>query len=256
MAAFRLALELKVDGIELDVHMSRDGSIVVIHDSTVDRTTNGKGRIGAMTLEELRSLDAGSWFNAEYAGERIPTLDEVMALVQGRARLFIEMKDPDLYPDSLESELLSLVRRHRMQDRVFFLSFNRQALKRMRDLDAEVPIALLISNLRRDPLKAARLLQASGLAVQHRRLTKALAQKALDSDLALIAWTVDDPKDMARVLKAGATAIITNYPDRFARSWESCSTNPNILSKPERTFHREGAKYAEKKRHGFHGFHG
>lgn len=218
IAAFRLALEMKVDGIELDVHMSRDGSIVVIHDSTVDRTTNGKGRIGAMTLAELRSLDAGSWFNAEYAGERIPTLDEVLALVQGRAQLLIEMKDPDFYPDSLESELLSLVRRHRMQDHVCFLSFNRRALREMRELDDTIPTALLTSNTRGDPVKAARSLHASGLAVQHRRLTLALAEKALSADLSLIAWTVDDPKDMARMIKAGVSAIITNYPDRFAIS--------------------------------------
>lgn len=218
MAAFRLALEMKVDGIELDVHMSRDGSIVAIHDSTVDRTTNGKGRIGAMSLAELRSLDAGSWFNADYAGERIPTLDEVVALVQNRAQLFIEIKDPDLYPDSLESELLFLVRRHRIEDRVCFLSFNQRALRKMRELDDTIRTALLISNVRGDPVRSARSLQASGLAVQHRRLTLALAEKALGSDLNLIAWTVDDPGDMARMIKAGATAIITNYPDRFAAS--------------------------------------
>ena len=226
MAAFRLALEMKVDGIELDVHMSRDGSIVVIHDSTVDRTSNGKGRIGAMTLAELRSLDAGSWFNTafprkarpEYASQRIPALSEVFELVQDRARLFIEMKDPDLYPDNLESELLSLVRRHEMRDRVIFLSFNQDALRKIRELDPTIPIALLIGSLRGDPVKAARSLHASGLAVQHKLLKPAFAGTALSSDLSLIAWTVNSPKDLDRMIKAEVSAIITNYPDRFAAS--------------------------------------
>jgi glycerophosphoryl diester phosphodiesterase len=226
MAAFQLALEMKVDGIELDVHMSRDGSIVVIHDSTVNRTTNGRGRISARTLPELRSLDAGSWFNIafpekarrEYAGQQIPTLDNVLELVQDRARLFIEMKDPHRYPDSLESKLLYMVRRHRMQDRVIFLSFDQRALRKMRDLDPTIPVALLISTFRGDPVEAARSLHGCGLAVQHRRLRPTLAEKALASNLSLIAWTVDNPKDMDRMIKAGASAIITNYPDRFATS--------------------------------------
>lgn len=224
MAAFRLALEMKVDGIELDVHMARDGSIVVIHDLTVDRTSNGRGRVGAMTLPELQSLDAGSWFNAafpkkarpEYAGQQIPTLHEVIELVRNRARLYIEMKDPDLYPDSLESELLSIVRQHEMQDRVVFLSFNQRALRRMRELDPAIPIALLTSRLTGDPVKSALSLHASGLAVLHKRLTPALVEKVLGSGLSLIAWTVDSPKDLGRMIEAQVNSIITNYPDRFA----------------------------------------
>ena len=223
-AAFRLALEMKVDGIELDVHMARDGSIVVIHDSTVDRTSNGRGRVGAKTLPELRSLDAGSWFNRafprkarpEYAGQQIPTLQEVIEIVKNRARLYIEIKDPDLYPDSLEPELLSIVRQYKMRDRVVFLSFNRRALRKMRELDPTIPIALLIARLGVDPVKAARSLRAGGLAVRHKLLTPALAETVLGSGLSLIAWTVDSPKDLDRMIEAQVSAIITNYPDRFA----------------------------------------
>jgi len=224
MAAFRLALEMKVYGIELDVHMARDGSIVVIHDSTVDRTSNGRGKVGAMTLPELQSLDAGSWFNVafpqkarpEYAGQQIPTLHEVMRLMRDRAWLYIEMKDPDLYPDSLESELLSIVRQHGMQERVIFLSFNRRALRKMRELDPAVATALLVSRPSVDPVKAALSLRANGLAVPHNLITAALAARVLRSGLRLIAWIVDKPKDVRRMVAAQVSSIISNYPDRFA----------------------------------------
>jgi len=223
MAAFRLALEMKVHGIELDVHMSRDGAIVVIHDSRVDRTSNGRGKVGAMTLPELQSLDAGSWFNAafpqrarpEYACQRIPTLNEVMQLVRNQIRLYIEIKDPDLYPDSLESELLSIVRQHGMQEHVIFLSFNRGALRKMRELDSAIPTALLVSRPAIDPVKAALSLHANGLAVLHSLITPALATKTLRAGLSLIAWTVDKPKDLSRMMAAQVNSIITNYPGRF-----------------------------------------
>ncbi len=222
IAAFQLALDTNVDGIELDVHMALDGSIVVIHDSTVDRTTNGKGRVGKMTLEQLKSVDAGSWFNAAfpqkarsgYEGQRIPTLSEVMELVRGRARLYIEMKSPDLYPDSLQPELLRIVRLHEMEHDVVFLSFNRRALRKMRHLDAGIPTALLISRLVGDPVKAAVSLGA-GTAVSYKLLAPTLVRKIRSAGLGLITWTVDNSEDIARMIDAGVDAIITNYPDRM-----------------------------------------
>ena len=93
MAAFELALAVGADGIELDVHMTRDGEIVVIHDDTLDRTTNGKGPVSDQTMAELRELDAGSWFSPEFAGERIPTLKLVLELIKDKDVLLnIEIK--------------------------------------------------------------------------------------------------------------------------------------------------------------------
>src|SRR5438093_1650322 len=119
-ASYRLALEMKADYLELDVQMTKDGEIVAIHDSLVDRTTNGKGAIGKITLAQLKELDAGSWFNRtypekasrEFAGQRVPTLQEVIDLAKNSgAGLYIETKNPELYPPNFEAKLLDILRR-------------------------------------------------------------------------------------------------------------------------------------------------
>lgn len=96
LLAFEQALALQADAVECDVHLTADGEVVVIHNATVERTTNGRGEVAAMSLEELRRLDAGSWKNSRFAGQRIPTLGEVIELVRGRAQLFVELKSPAL----------------------------------------------------------------------------------------------------------------------------------------------------------------
>ena len=218
LAAFRLALDLRADGIELDVHMTADNEIVVIHDSTVDRTTGFPGRVGQMTSSALKALDAGSWFNSafpdkarpEYTGLRIPLLREVLELVRGRARLYIEIKDPDLYPGDFESRLLSIVREHRMENSVAFLSFSRRSLRKIRRADPSTTVALLISRLSGDPIKSARALGAAALAVSFRVLNDGFAAEIREAGLGIIAWTVDDAGDIRRIKSMRVDSVITN----------------------------------------------
>src|SRR5699024_1122413 len=98
IAAFDKAVEMKADYFELDVQRSKDGQLVLIHDTTVDRTTNGTGAVKDLTLKELKSLDAGSWFDEKYAGEKIPTLGETLDRHRGKIKILIELKSPSLYP--------------------------------------------------------------------------------------------------------------------------------------------------------------
>jgi glycerophosphoryl diester phosphodiesterase len=221
IAAFQLALAMDVDGIELDVHRTVDGVIVAAHDSTVDRTTGANGRIGAMEWARLRELDAGSWFNRlhpelakpEFSAQRIPSLEDVIALAGGKAHLYIEIKDPDLYPESFESELLSLVRRHRMEDHVTFLSFSRHSLKKMKALETSIRTGLLISRRAGDPCRAALSLKANGLAVLHKLLAPDFVAKIQGAGLELAAWTVDSAEDLGKMRTAQVDAIITNHPE-------------------------------------------
>jgi glycerophosphoryl diester phosphodiesterase len=222
-AAFLLALEMGVDGIELDIHRTRDGQFVVSHDSSVDRTTEAKGRIGAMQWARLRELDAGSWFNRvhperarpEFCGERIPTLEEVIEFAGRKTRLYIEIKDPDLYSESLETDLLAILRRRRMESRVTLLSFSRRSLLKIRSLDPSIHTGLLLSRRSGDPCRAALSLGANGLAMLHKRVDPAFAGKVRKAGLELSVWTVDEPEEMRRMLELGADAIITNHPERI-----------------------------------------
>jgi glycerophosphoryl diester phosphodiesterase len=130
LAAFRKAVELGADGVELDVHLSKDGAVVVMHDFFVDRTTDGAGRVAQKTPAEVKALDAGIKFAPEFAGERIPTLSEVLDVLEGKLLVNVELKAPDHSRDtSLVAPVLEVVRQHGMDKRVLFSSFNSHVLR-------------------------------------------------------------------------------------------------------------------------------
>lgn len=145
MAAFRHAIGLGMRFVELDVQMSSDGELVVIHDETLERTTDGTGAVCDYTFEELRRLDAGAWFAPEYAGERIPALREVLELcVPQSVGVVIELKSPDLY-EGMEEKVAALVGEMwlRGAENIWCISFDHAAIRRMRDLDAALPLGYL-----------------------------------------------------------------------------------------------------------------
>jgi glycerophosphoryl diester phosphodiesterase len=145
MAAFRHAIEIGIRFVELDVQMSRDSELIVMHDETVDRTTNGTGAIHEMTFEELRRLDAGSWFAPQFAGEKIPTLHEVLNLcTDAKVGVVIELKAPDINM-GLEEKVASLIAemRPRGAENIWCISFYHEAIRRMRQLDPALPLGYL-----------------------------------------------------------------------------------------------------------------
>jgi len=145
LAAFRKAADVGADGVELDVHLSRDGVPVVIHNDSVDATTDGTGLVRDMTLVQLQALDAGAHFDAAFAGERIPTLEEVLAEVGMRLLTNIELKAGQT--SALVPAVVELVRRMGMATRVWFSSFKPYALYRARALAPEIPCGLLYGPL-------------------------------------------------------------------------------------------------------------
>ena len=147
LAAFRAAIAAGADMIELDVHLTRDNEVVVIHDDTLERTTNGKGNVAEKTLAELKSLDAGSWFNPRFAGERIPTLAEVLEIARGRILVNIELKKGKNFPYTMEEladRTLAVVEKAGMTDQVLFSSFDPAAVNRIREKNPRLPIALIV----------------------------------------------------------------------------------------------------------------
>ena len=143
LAAFRLAAEMGAHGIELDVHICKDGEAVVIHNPSLDETSDGHGPVRDFTLAELQALDAGSWYAPEFAGERIPTLAQVLHELGPRLMLNIELKTDAFFSGELEAEVVRLVEDTHMAHRVIVSSFNPAALWRVRRLNRHIPIGLL-----------------------------------------------------------------------------------------------------------------
>ncbi|MBE9472348.1 MAG: glycerophosphodiester phosphodiesterase, partial [Chloroflexi bacterium] len=155
LAAFEKAVELGADGIEFDVHLSADGVLVVIHDFNVDDTTDGSGRVAEMTLAQLKQLDAGSRFDPAFAGERIPTLEEVLETVGSRLLLNIELKCFSLRDNGLERAVIAQVKRHGPAARVLLSSFNPFSLRRAKKIAPHIPVGLLYAPWLPLPLRRA-----------------------------------------------------------------------------------------------------
>lgn len=213
MVSFRRAMEIRADYIELDTRPTADGVAVIMHDSTVDRTTDGSGRVSDLTLEQIKKLDAGSWFAQEYAGERVPALTEVVALTANKVPLSLEIKAP-----GVEKQAVAAIRESRSRDS-FISSFNEDCLRRVREIDPAMPIELIVGI---DPLSAEEIrellqrtrgLGARILAPSYRGITPELVAAAAAAEIDLICWTVNDGDDMKRMLDLGLKAITTNYPE-------------------------------------------
>jgi glycerophosphoryl diester phosphodiesterase len=215
LAAFELAVKQGADAIELDAKLSADGHVVVIHDQTVDRTTGAHGRVGELALSDLRQLDCGSFFDSAFNGERIPTLDEVFEAVGRLIYINVELTNYASVMDDLPERVAKIVRRHTLEERVLFSSFNPLALLRVRRQIQQAPTGLLAmkgkkGRLARSPLGA--LLGCQALHPQHTDITPGLVQWAHRRSRRVHAYTVNLEEDMIRVFNAGVDGIFTDDP--------------------------------------------
>ncbi|WCK54904.1 glycerophosphodiester phosphodiesterase family protein [Aneurinibacillus sp. Ricciae_BoGa-3] len=223
LAAIRMAANHpEIDMIEVDVQMSRDGVPVIIHDYILDRTTNGSGKVGDFTLEELKKLDAGFWFNPAYTGETIPTLEEVLIEARGKAKLNLEIKRAgDWYP-AIENKVVELVQRYDMESDIVITSFNHETMRTFTQIAPAIKTGLLIYGY---PVLLEELLAytgASALSMGYDYLTENLVRSSFERGLDIIAWTVDEPQDMKRIASLDERiAICTNHPDRWLLAREA-----------------------------------
>jgi len=216
LAAFLLAAELGADGIELDVQLSKDGEVVVIHNLALEATTDGQGPVREKTLGELRELDAGSWYDPTFAGQRIPTLQEVIETVGHRLLLNIELKSAGLRDDGLAAQVVRIIEDYHLLDRVVLSSFNPLELRRVKQLNPWIPIGLLYAPdmpifLRRPWFRY--LLQFEALHPHHSLVNERYLRWARGHGYRVHTWTVDDPGKMWQFMRQGVDLIITNRPD-------------------------------------------
>lgn len=218
LSAFRTAIEQGADWLEFDVQQTKDGQLVVFHDLRVERTTNGRGALRDLTLEQVRLLDAGSWFGAEFAGERVPTFEEVVALARDAGiRVFPEVKDPRFYP-GIEERVAATLRAYQYEDRSIVQSFDSTSLEKLREMSPRLRLAALYtaSNpIRGDPPARAEVVGPQWEIVVGDR---ELVRTAHGAGRQVVVWTVDSPSATRQMIEARVDGIITNRPDVVRRT--------------------------------------
>lgn len=220
LAAFHLALTHNADAFELDAKLSADGHVVVIHDQTVDRTTDSHGEVNKMTLAALRELDAGSFFDIAFHGERIPTLDQVFEIFGHQTLINVELTNYASISDDLPKRVVDLVKRHRLEKNILFSSFNRRALITAYRLLPEVPIGLLTQPGRRGWWARSWLgrmsIPCEALHPEKTDVNQKLVVSLHKQGRRINVWTVNKPDDIRRLCALGVDGIFTDDP-RLAR---------------------------------------
>ncbi|MBI2940296.1 MAG: hypothetical protein HYY04_07620 [Chloroflexi bacterium] len=215
LVSFERAMEIGVDVVELDVHRSLDNHLVVIHDHTLDRTTNGTGLVCEKLVEELRALDAGGWRGAEFAGQRVVTLDEVLAWARGRTRIAIEIKNGPILYTGIEEQIIAALAEHSMTDAAIVVSFDHLSIRRIRELSSIVATGVLYAARPVDPVALATAAGADALLPQWAQLTEADIEAAHRAGLAVVPWTVNDSGIARRLLEIGVDGITSDCPEQL-----------------------------------------
>lgn len=222
LEAFALAMEQGADGIELDVQLSRDGELVVIHDETVDRVSDGTGEVRSFTLEELKKLRVSNRFE-QYPDARIPTLREVLELVKpGNMEVNIELKTGIFWYPEIEKKVVDLVKEEGMEDRVIYSSFNHYSVQKIKELSSGAETAYLFGDVMLHVERYAEETGVKGLhpALYHVKMADFMKEYQ-ESGLAVRVWTVNDEKEMEELIRKGVDGVITNYPDCGLRAREA-----------------------------------
>ncbi len=221
LAGIERALALGANAIEIDVHCTSDGAPVLIHDETVDRTTDGTGSVHAMTLAEVRKLDAGArQFVPQFQGARIPTLAEAVALTTGKALLQIEIKQP-----GIEDQVARVVRGASAIGDCEVHSFLPQVVRQMRSTEPRMAAALLTDGRRvldwQEFFGFALSLNAQGVSVHYSAAAPDVVRAGHRRSLTFMTWTVDDDADIEKMIDAGVDGICSNFPDAVRRALDA-----------------------------------
>lgn len=230
--AYELGTIMEGDYIEIDLQMTKDGQLIAMHDETLDRTTDETGMVKDFTLEQIKRLDAGTWFNEtfpqkakpDYLGLQVPTLREIIERMGPKARYYIETKSPEFYP-GMEEKLLdilyeyNLVGENQPVGKIMIQSFSAESLKKIHQMDESIPLVQLLSyyapaiitNEEVAKIKA----YAVGIGMHYTAISPGYVKKVRDSGLLIYPYTVNEKEDMEMLLDWGVTGMFTNYPDRL-----------------------------------------
>ncbi|AMB89182.1 glycerophosphodiester phosphodiesterase family protein [Bacillus altitudinis] len=219
IAAFDVAVEQGADYIELDVQMTMDQHVVVIHDDTVDRTTNGNGLVKSYTLDQLKKLDAGSWFDQQYTNERIPTLQEILERYSQRIGILIEIKHPKRQI-GIEKAVARIINRFAYSRHIMIQSFDVHALQRIKTFAPSLRTALIIKP---DAFKLTKRKLttyssfANGLNMKKTMINKWWIDRIHSFGMEVFIWTVKDQKTADRIKKYPIDGVVTDNPLFFQK---------------------------------------
>ena len=218
MLAFEKALEIGAEGIEFDVHLSKDGELVIIHDELLDRTTNGSGLVAEHPLAQLRQLDASASFTGVYGVNPIPTLEEYFQLIQGKEILTnIELKTGVIWYPGIEEKVLKVIDHYGRRKDTIISSFNHFSILRMKELAPDIVCGFL---------EESRIIGPAAYCTKHKvecwhplcyDMTEDVVRELKDAKVQINAWTVNRREDMEDMLRKGIDGVITNFPDLFAQ---------------------------------------
>lgn len=216
MAAYEAGVEIGADFMELDVRRTADGEIVCIHDATVNRTTDGEGAVAEMTLDQVQALDAGSWLDDEFAGERIPLLIDVLEQIAPRLVVDIEIKQREI-----AEQVVEIIQETDAVRRVTVVSFDLDDLRAAKAAEPALGCGLITSGPDDEKGQTVPTLIASALecganfiSCSHRAVTPEMVRECHLMGLALMAWTMDEPEDIQRMIEMQVDGLVSNYPER------------------------------------------
>ncbi len=227
IASFQRAVELGSTFIETDLHVTRDGHFVAIHDDTVDRTTNGSGEVRNFTLDELRRLDAGLWFDREFMGERVPTLEEIIEF-SGKHDVVFYLELKYLAVTGMDHALAAALGKVKSAARTIVISFDASALASLRRIDPAIMMGLLVEDARPDSIRAALALGARQLCPESSRVDGKFVEQAHRSDLPVVTWTVNAAENMRAMIANRVDGIMTDFPDRLRAVIEDLQARKSV----------------------------
>jgi glycerophosphoryl diester phosphodiesterase len=217
MIAFKRSIEEGSDAIELDIQLSKDNEIIVCHDTTVNRTTNGTGYIRDMDLSTLKQLDAGSWFAKQFAGETLPLLNEVFELVPNHILINVEIKNK--YEGHLLRPLLELIKKYNRTDSVVISSFDHKFLKLLKLQEPKLKVGVLISCNMVNVMKYIDSMEIEVYSIHpnYKFIDKEDIQEAVKRGIEVFPYTIDSNESLLTAINSGVTGIMTNYPSRLEK---------------------------------------
>lgn len=216
IAAFKEAARLPVYGVEFDVHMTADGELVVIHDESIDRTSDGTGYMKDLSLAELKEYDFGSWFSSEFQGETIPTLAEVLDVFDSTGhRLNIELKSDIFSYEGMVAKVLDLIAERQMDSRVIISSFDHSAIRTVKQLKPQIETAALFMEVLVHPLDYLQKIPADALHILFPAAIRPSMAEVINSGLPVRTFTVNDETYATMLKKAGVQSIFTDYPEKM-----------------------------------------
>lgn len=228
--AFRIACEQGSDGVETDIRITRDGKLVLCHNNTVNKTSNGKGKIAKLYFDELENLDFGSWFGSRYCNTVIPTLDAFLEAMKGTdiSILDIELKPVKSTNISFVAEVLYKVNEYGLSDKLLISSFDEEILKKVKALDSNIKTGLLYPSVSdavirkvKSPISKAVKYGYDYLLPQHSYVSEGLIRKAHKAGIKVAPWTVNDISLLDKLYAWDADGVITDYPNIMKNKIES-----------------------------------